>query len=52
MNIEKKETVLRNLFSNDTDTLFKQKKNLNILIVFGGRLFFLKFTLLIWKGKV
>ena len=26
MNIEKKETVLRTLFSNDTDTLFKQKK--------------------------
>ena len=36
MNIEKKESILEKLFSSDADTLFKQKKNLNILIAFGG----------------
>ena len=52
MNIEKKESILEKLFSSDADTLFKQKKNLNILIAFGVHLFFLRFILLIWKGRV
>jgi len=52
MNIEEQEKVLKNLYSNDTASLFNQKKNLNTLIAFGEHQSYLKFTLLIWKERI